>query len=30
VTKDLGSAAVFFAILLAALIWIAALARLGF
>lgn len=31
VTKDLGSAAVFFAILLAALIWIAALlARFGF
>jgi diacylglycerol kinase len=31
VTKDLGSAAVFFAIALAALIWIAALlARFGF
>jgi diacylglycerol kinase (ATP) len=31
VTKDLGSAAVFFAILLAALVWIAALlARFGF
>ena len=31
VTKDLGSAAVFFAILLAGLIWIAALlARFGF
>jgi diacylglycerol kinase len=31
VTKDLGSAAVFFAILLAGLIWVAALlARFGF
>jgi diacylglycerol kinase (ATP) len=31
VTKDLGSAAVFFAILLAGLVWIAALlARFGF